>query len=356
MALANLGELAKTAHSTEVINAMRYMTATLLLASMMILACSVTSSQLVSAKALSSGGNFQEREEINQKYELAPGARVEVSSIRGPVEVYDTNSATAEVQIIRTARTRADLEYHKIAVEQTATSLVVRGIQEPNHRGENVRVNHHVILRVPRRVDLAVSSISGGVRVGDIAGQTSLNSISGSATIGNVAGPLSVHSISGNLTAQNAGAQAVINSVSGSATIGTVGGPLDVRSISGNLQVGDVSGEARVNSVSGDAHMGLVNGPLTIVSVSGSVKTTLSNLGTQGIRINSVSGSVEIALTADVNADFNAESISGQVYLNVPNVIRDVQVKSPNVRARIGAGGTPIKVNSVSGNVRLTRS
>ena len=72
---------------------MRYMTATLLVASLMVLTCYVTSSQAVSANALSSDTNFQEREEINQKYELAPGARVEVSSIRGPVEVYDTNSA-----------------------------------------------------------------------------------------------------------------------------------------------------------------------------------------------------------------------------------------------------------------------
>ena len=356
LALANYSELAKTAHSTEVINAMRYMTATLLLASMIVLACYVTSSRSVSANALSSGTNFQEREEINQKYELAPGSRVEISSIRGPVEVYNTNSATAELQIIRTARTRADLEYHKIEVQQTANGLVIRGIQEPNHRGQNVRVNHHVILRVPRRIDLAITSISGGVQVEDIVGQTTLNSISGSATIGNVAGPLSIHSISGSLSAQSAGAQAVINSISGSATIGNVGGPLDVRSISGNLQVGDVRGEARVNSVSGDAHIGLVSGSLTVLSVSGNVKTALSNLGTPGIRINSVSGSVEIALTDDVNADFNAESISGQVYLNVPNVIRDAEVKSPNVRARIGAGGTPIKVFSVSGNVRLTRS
>ena len=335
---------------------MRYMTATLLVASMIVLACCVTSSRSVSANALSSDTNFQEREEINQKYELAPGARVEISSIRGPVEVYDTNSATAEVQIVRTARTRADLEYHKIEVQQTANGLVVRGIQEPNHRGQNVQVNHHVILRVPRRIDLAITSISGGVRVEDIAGQTRLNSISGSATIGNVTGPLTARSISGNLTAEGVGTDAQINSVSGSATIGDVGGPLNVQSISGNLQVGNVGGDAQVHSVSGWVHIGVVNGPLTVLSVSGNVKTALSNLGTQGIRINSVSGSVEIALTGDVNADFSAVSISGQVYLNVPNVIRDVEVKSPNVRARIGAGGTPIKVFSVSGDVRLTRS
>jgi hypothetical protein len=69
-----------------------------------------------------------------------------------------------------------------------------------------------------------------------------------------------------------------------------------------------------------------------------------------------VSGSIEIGFKSEVNADFNAESVSGEVYLNVPNVIREGNEKSPNVRARIGAGGTPISISSVSGSIRLTQS
>ena len=52
----------------------------------------------------------------------------------------------------------------------------------------------------------------------------------------------------------------------------------------------------------------------------------------------------------------DAEHVSGQVYLDMPNITRDSEAKSPNVRARIGAGGTPIAISSVSGNVRLRRS
>ena len=53
--------------------------------------------------------DFKERDEFNRTYQLGPGARVDVSSIRGPVEITTGDSATAEVQVIRTARTRADL-------------------------------------------------------------------------------------------------------------------------------------------------------------------------------------------------------------------------------------------------------
>lgn len=292
---------------------------TALLMSMMMLACGAP--QAGFAPVTVPGDDFQEREEINQTYQLAPGARVEVSSIRGPVEIATSDTAKAEVQIIRTARDRADLDYHKIEVQQTANGLVVRGVQEPEEpRHRNIQVNHHVILKLPRRIDLAVRSVSGSLKAGDVDGETDVSSISGSANIGNV------------------------------------GNKLDVKSVSGSLDVGNVGGDARITSISGNLSLGQVNGSVHVASVSGGVNATVVSLSPQGIQIKSVSGSIEIGFKSDVNADFSAESISGQVYFEVPNVVRENERNSHNVRARIGAGGTPITIFSVSGNIRLTRS
>lgn len=292
---------------------------TALLTSVMMLACGAPRVGFTTETAQRS--DFKERDEINRTYQLAPGTHVEVSSIRGPVVITNGDSATAEVQIIRTARTREDLEYHKIEVEQSGNSLVVRGVQEPEQRQrDNVQVNHRVVLKLPRSIDLKVSSVSGSLKVGDVDGPT------------------------------------VVSSISGSANIGNVGGKLQVSSISGNLDVGNVGADARVNSISGNLGIGQVNGSLNVQSVSGSLKTTLVSLSPQGIHIRSVSGSIEIGFKSAVNADFDAESVSGQVYLEVPNVVRESDERSPNVRARIGGGGTPISISSVSGNIRLTQS
>ena len=275
----------------------------------------------LSAQTTRVSGDFRERDEFNQTYQLAPGARVGVSSIRGPVEIFNTDTATAEVQIIRTARTRADLDYHKVEVEQTPHGLVVRGVQEPeDRRRQNIQVNHHVILKVPRRIDLAVSSVSGSLHVADADGPTKVFSISGSVTVGNV------------------------------------GGPLSVNSVSGNLEVGNVGAEVRANSISGSVRVRQVDGFLELSSVSGSVKATVNKLETQGIQIRSVSGSVEIGLKGEVNAEFTADDFSGEVYLDVPGVLRHSETTSSRVRARIGTGGSPITISSVSGNIRLTRS
>jgi len=288
-----------------------------LLTSVMMLACVAPR-----AGTMTTGQrDFNERDEFNQTYQLPQGARVEISSIRGSVKITNTDSATAEVQVIRTARTRADLEYHKIEVAQTGNTLVVRGVQEPDERGRrNIQVNHQVILKLPRSIDLSVTSVSGSVQSGDVDGQVHVSSISGSANFGNV------------------------------------GGKLQVNSVSGSVEVGNVGAEARVNSVSGNVGLGQVNGSLDVTSVSGGVKAALMSLSPPGIHINSVSGSIEIGFKSEVNADFTAEHVSGQVYLDVPNVTRESEEKSSNVRARIGAGGTPITISSVSGNIRLTRS
>ena len=287
---------------------------TALLTSVMMLACVAPSPGFTQR-------DFKERDEFNQTYQLPQGARVEISSIRGSVKITNTDSATAEVQVIRTARTRADLEYHKIEVALTGNSLVVRGVQEPDERGRrNIQVNHQIILKLPRSIDLSVTSVSGSVQSGDVDGQVHVSSISGSANFGNV------------------------------------GRKLQVNSVSGSVQVGNVGADARVNSVSGNVGLGHVNGSLDVTSVSGGVTATLLNLSPQGIKINSVSGSIEIGFKGEVNADFIAEHVSGQVYLDVPNVTRESEEKSSNVRARIGAGGTPITISSVSGSIRLTRS
>ena len=292
---------------------------TALLTIAMMLACGAPRAALTTETAQRS--DFPERDEINQTYQLAPGARVEVSSIRGPVVIMNSDTATAQVQIIRSARTRADLEHHKIEVQQTSNSLVVRGVQESEDRsGRNIQVDHHVILKLPRRIDVSVSSVSGSLKVGDVDGETQVKSISGSAHIGDVAGKL------------------------------------QVSSISGSLEVGNVGADARVNSISGDVRIGQVNGSFNVSSVSGGLNTTLVSLSPQGIHISSVSGSIEIGFKSEVNADFTATGVSGHVSFDLPNVTRETEENRPNVRARIGAGGTPITISSVSGNIRLMRS
>ena len=240
----------------------------------------------------SSNGDFSERDEFRQTYRLGAGARVEVSSINGTVDVETVEGSEAEVHIIRQARNRDDLNYRKVTVEHDPNRLVVRG--EPNSKrvfallfGRNPKVRQRVMLRVPRQINLATTSVNGRVRVGQ------------------------------------------------------VDGPVRVSSVNGRVEVQGLRGHAEVSSINGSV---------------GLTVTRLDDEGGRGMRVSSINGAVEMRFGDNLNADLSVSSINGRVSLDVPNVTMQGEYKPTNFRARIGEGGTPISVSSVNGSVKLARA
>src|SRR5260370_12078096 len=86
-------------------------------------------------RASSGSGQSDDRwllkDETNQSYDLSSGARVEVSGINGRVEISPGGGA-AQVHIIRTAPTEEDLTHHRIIIQNSGGSLIVRGENENN--------------------------------------------------------------------------------------------------------------------------------------------------------------------------------------------------------------------------------
>lgn len=225
--------------------------------------------------------DFSERDEINQTYQLAAGARVEVRGINGAVDVETASGATAEVHIVRSARSRDDLNYHKIIIEQTGGGLVVRGDNEKDYGNHQVR--HRVTLRLPRQIDLGVHGVNGRVAVG------------------------------------------------------AVDGPVQLSGINGAVEVGQAVGYANISGI------------------NGRVKVNIVRLSERGINVNGINGGVEIQFADDLNADVEVTGINGRVNADVPNVTVVGKLERNNFRARIGAGGTPIIINGINGQVKLTR-
>lgn len=143
--------------------------------------------------------NNYEHEETHQTFKLAPGDRVEVSRISGPVEVESIDGDMAEVHIIRSAKQKADLAWRKIRVEQTPTGLVIESIDDGDRRPRQARVNHYVMLKLPRRVNFYSTAVSGSVHVGLIDGTVQISGTSGSVVMKDTLGPTDISGISGSV-------------------------------------------------------------------------------------------------------------------------------------------------------------
>ncbi len=256
---------------------------TLALAAQTFGACAVAGSRPESQRG-HDDGDYTERDESRQSYRLAPGARVELNSVSGHVTVETGGGSQAEVHIVRSARRREDLRCREFNVAVTENSLRLDG---NDNRGDcrNVQVRQTVNMRLPRSVDLEVTSVSGHVTVGGIDGSVRMSSISGHATVREAAGEATFTSISGHV----------------SVNLSRLGGRgIRMSSISGNIEVGLPEGanaDWRVSSISGEV---IADAPgVTVQKVGPSSYEGRIGSGGTDMTFNSISGNVRFRRAGD---------------------------------------------------------
>ena len=229
-------------------------------------------------------GSSEQR--INESFTLAEGARVDVQGVNGPVTVEAIDGDTAEVRVTSTGNSVGDLRAHQLTVEHTDSSLTIRGKGNNNNgsfwkwmRGGG-EVRHTVVLRVPRRVELATRGTNGKVSIGDMEGAVRVSGVNGRVEMGRATGGAEVSGVNGGVivTVLELGAKAL--KVSG------VNGSVELR-LGGNLNA--------------DLNANGVNGSLTVeapnVEVQEQKRSKLrARVGTGGaeIKVNGVNGGVRI--------------------------------------------------------------
>jgi hypothetical protein len=254
---------------------MRNILTTLFLATLLLIVSFVTLSGLCAQEKPGGFRDLPVRNEIHRQYQLAPNTTVEISLIAGPVEIEATTGDLAEINIVNSAETQADLNCSAIPIEHTPEKLVIRS----KSLCKIVRVNQRVMLKLPRTVNLDLENIAGHVRIGPTEGMVRLNSIAGHVS-------------------------------------------------TGSLQAAEMSSLARGLSME------------------------IKQIGERGVRLSSITGGIELGLSDNVNAQFVADSIVGNVISDIPNIKIETDGRS-DYEARIGSGGHRITISSVRGGIRL---
>jgi hypothetical protein len=238
--------------------------------------------------AAATGANaFDEREEIRKSYTLAPGARVRVSGLNGPVSVETYDGNTAEIFIERSARNRDDFERRRIIIEAASDQLIIR--TEKNSEeiwgGRERNVRDKAQLRLPRRIELNVSGINGAVNVAEIEGRADVSGVNGSVSFAQAA---SFSNISG---------------INGKVTVGMT------RIGEGGLRISGINGgvECRIGES--------VNADLKTSGVNGSVAVNLARVTLEG----EISRSRVNARIGDGGPAINVSGVNGSVRFNPLN-------------------------------------
>jgi DUF4097 and DUF4098 domain-containing protein YvlB len=215
------------------------------------------------------------KDELDQTYQLSPGAHVEVSSINGPVEIETGSFSQAEVHIKRSAPTQADLDRVHVLIDHSASSL---SVHEEKHRSES-HIKTHVILRVPTQIDLSINGINGHVRAGDVEGTVNISGINGRVEIGQAVESSTISGINGavSISLAKLGQQGL--------RLSGINGAIDLhfsQSLNANLEVSSINGgvytdlpnvtvQGKLNARNFHAQLGSGGPVISLSSINGRV-------------------------------------------------------------------------------------
>jgi DUF4097 and DUF4098 domain-containing protein YvlB len=155
-----------------------------------------------------------------------------------------------------------------------------------------------------------------------------------------------LHTASGDIRARGTLGDTKTHVASGDVELDRVDGRLEAHSASGDVQVGFVRGDASIHTASGDLEIRRSEAGVDVHSASGD--TDLGDAGGGPIKVKSVSGDVRVGVRPDRRVAVDVRTVSGEATSDIPLDGADAQ-----------DGDAPlveIQVNGVSGDVRIERA
>lgn len=269
------------------------------------------------------------RQRIDTTFAFDRSGSVSLGLVSGEIRV--TTGTSNEIRIVATTE-RGRFE---TTLTRSRVSIEVRSVS-----GRMGETRYDVV--VPPGVKVRTSAVSGDVSVRGTGGDVVASTVSGEITVEEASGIVELSSVSGNVDARR---------ISGRADIETVSGDVDVDDVNGSLATESVSGEVAIR-----------RGRLTALraeSVSGTISYA-GVLAAQGdIRINSHSGDVYLTVPADLSANLEMETWSGDIASDFPLTLQpgeNVGRRNRRVRFTVGSGGARITAETFSGDITIRRA
>lgn len=253
-------------------------------------------------------------------FDVGSPAELVVKNIRGLV-----NIKPGEDGVIKITETRhlddGYADQTAIEVSQDASGRVKASVRMlDSFFNFNIRKPLRVDFEIeaPAKTNLKVKVVSGEIAVSGLSGQIYLKTVSGSQHLQDLSGDLDLASVSGSITGTN---------LSGEAQVDVVSGRLDLRGCDfPNLRAKVVSGKALVETKFGE-------GPYNL---------------------DAVSGTLTLVVPEDTNCQVSATAVSGRFKTDL-NVSQS-SVGRRHWDVKIGEGGVPVRMKTVSGKMQLLSS
>ena len=98
------------------------------------------------------------------------------------------------------------------------------------------------------------------------------------------------------------------------------------------------------------------NAAVSLKTISGNVTATNLN---GALNLHSISGFIDVSLPQALAADLWLKSVTGELYtdldMNILNAKDEIPIVGYEMQARLGKGGTPVRLETISSNIYLRK-
>jgi hypothetical protein len=240
----------------------------------------------------------------------------------GAIEVTTWDKPVVGLTIERRAGSQSEAEALKVTTSQDGNRIVIEAVQPERtmqvgiHMGRSVRF----IVSVPKNTDLVASTGDGSIAVTGVHGRLELRSGDGSVTGTGLDGEVAAHT------------------GDGSVSLDGVRGKVDVDTGDGSVRIAGAPTSLRAHTGDGSVALALEAG--TAIKENWEITTG--------------DGGVSLELPGSINAELDASTGDGTINASDFGLQTDRDSKN-ELRGRIGAGGSTLKVRTGDGGITIAK-
>ena len=268
-------------------------------------------------------------ESVDESWDVDSDAMISVDNVAGEIEIVGWGQSRVHL----TGELGDSVD--ELEVSATASRLKI------SVENRNTRYTDETMLKlmVPEGASIDASAVSADIGVKKLSNDR-----------------LTASSVSGNVVVDISSNRVSIESVSGDVSFRGQTGRISAESVSGDIDLNGISGEVSATTVSGDMELqaGLVD--------SGKLETVSGDMNFGGelstnarLTAESMSGDVVINLPADQSGLFRAESFSGRITTDFGSADKARHGPGTHLKYVAGSGGAEIRVESFSGNIKIKK-
>lgn len=268
------------------------------------------------------------------RFDATPGGRLEIDlETGGTVEVRGSGTGAVDVEAELEGRAA---DWAKVTAEKTAKGVRVRAEATRRSRGGSGSVN--LVVTVPTRFDVEVSTMGGEVSIEGVEGTFSGDSMGGGLVLHRLRGHAALSTQGGSIEVSESTLDGSVETMGGNVTFRNVRGGLRGKTMGGRVTVDDSDATA----LSEDGRV------VEIDTMGGNVEVERAP---RGARVHTMGGNVRVASAREF---VEATTMGGDVRILEVDGRVEASTMSGDVEVRVVGEGGEIEIESMSGDLELT--